>query len=294
MESGAKARELLRDLAANEFHQGDDGALTIKDVKLLASGTWTDSVWGTPLFYPEEILKEYAENWFDNPLWVRHGGGVPRAITDKIGEVVNPRYHDGAVHGDLFLHGKNSMSRDSIEMVTAGLANAVSVEHGGREIWDEDTKSYIAEEIIFYAVALVNRGACDTCTFNNESRSTAEADDMDIKELETKLAEAAGTIKELSDASADKDKKLSELEGKLETQEQEGEEDSKIAELEAKLEAKILDLETKKLAELEARIEKIEKTPLPGATLAEGASELGEITIEPLKRDSEGITRRMF
>lgn len=289
MESGAKVRELLRDLAANEFHQGEDGALTVKDVKLLASGTWTDSAWGTPLFYPEEILKEYATNWFDTPLWVRHGGGVPRAITDKIGEIVNPRYHDGAVHGDLLLHGKNSTSRDSIEMITAGLANAVSVEHGGREAWDEDTRTYIAEEIIFYGVALVNRGACDVCTFNNESRSTAEADDMDIKELETKLAEAAGTIKELSDASADKDKKLSELEGKLETQEQEGE-DNKIVELEAK----ILDLETKKIAELEARIEKIEKTPMPGSTLAEEANELGEITINPLKRDSEGITRRIF
>jgi uncharacterized coiled-coil protein SlyX len=287
MESGSKVRELIHDLSASKFHQAADGSLTIKDVRLLASGTWTDSSWGTPLFYPEAVLKEYAENWFDNPFWCRHGGGVPRSITDKVGEVVKPRYHDKAVHGDIVLHGKTQTSRDLIEMVIAGLANAVSVEHGGRERWDPDEGIDISEEIIFYGAAAVNKGACDICTINNESRSTAEAD-MNVKELEVKLSEADSKIKELSEASAAKDTRLSELESKLEglPEDKSEELEAKIAELEVKL---------AEVPELEARLKKIEDTPLPGVTLSgEGESELGDVTLDPIQTDSEGMTRRIF
>lgn len=293
MESGTKVRELVHDLSASKFHQAADGSLTINDVCLLASGTWTDSAWGTPLFYPEAVLKEYADNWFDNPFWCRHGGGVPRSITDKIGEVVNRRYHDKAVHGDIILHGKTQTSRDAIEMITAGLANAVSVEHGGRESYDEDSRTYISEEIIFYGAASVNRGACDICTINNESRSTAEADDMNLKELEAKLSEADRQIKELSEASAAKDTRLTELEKASNDWQDENDDESDNAELEAK----VAELESKleKMTELEARLEKIEKTPLPGATLTgDDEKELGEINLDPIHTDSEGMTRRMF
>jgi len=292
MESGGKARELICDLSAGKFKVASDGSLTVKDVKLLASGTWTDSSWGTPLFYPEEVLKEYAGNWFDSPLWCRHGGGVPRSITDKIGEVVEPRYHDAAVHGDLVLHGKTQVSRDAVEMIIAGLADAVSVEHGGREMWDPDRESFISEEIIFYGVALVNRGACDVCTINN-SRSTAVADDMkEIQELVEKLSVAEGLIKDLSDASVAKEERLSELEGRLADVGGLDAELAKIAELEARL--GVIDAELAKIVEFEARLGVIEKTPVPGVTLAGGVSELGEISLDPIRRDSEGITRRMF
>lgn len=286
---GSKIRELIHDLSAAKLSTDTDGSLTIPGVILLAAGTWTDSNFGTPLTYSEGVLNEYAENWADNPLWCRHGGGSPRSITDKIGEIVNQRYNAGKVIGDLILHGKTQTSRDTIELITSELVNAISVEHGGRERWDPDTNAYQAEEIIFYGAAIVNKGACSVCTINNEaSRSSAEANDMEIKELETKLAEAEGKIKELSEASATKET-LSELEAKITDLAGTA---VKIKELEEKLAA----IEgSEKITELEGRIEKIEKTPLPGLTLASNhENELGKIDFDPIIYDNEGMTRRPF
>lgn len=294
---GSKIRALVHDLSAAKLSMADDGSLTIPAVTLLAQGTWTDSNFGTPLMYSEQVLKEYAGNWIDNPLWSRHGGGTPRSITDKVGEIFNPRYNNAAVVGDLFLHGKTQTSRDTIELITNKLVNAISVEHGGRERWDPDTNAYIAEELSFYGAAIVNKGACETCTINNEaSHSSAEANDMELKELETKLAEAEGKLKELSEASATKEQ-LTELESKI--VELVGitgkiaEVDSKITELEAKLtEAG----ESKKITELEGRLEKVEKTPFPPATL-DGridTDDLGTVDLSAVVHDTEGITRRIF
>ena len=279
-------RELVHDLSA-KAKKAEDGSLTIKNVILLASGTWTDSNYGTPLFYPESILKEYATNWYDNPLWSRHGGGSPRSITDKIGEITNQRYNAGKVIGDIILHGKTQTSRDTIELIASGLVNAISVEHGGRERWDPDQAKYLAEELIFYGAAIVNKGACSVCTINNEARSSAEANGMEeLKELETKLAEAEGKIKELSEASATKDTELKELGTKL----------AELGEKFSELESKIQELDkSEKLAELEGRLTTIEKTPLPGQTLAgNDEHDLGDAKLDPIVHDNEGITRRMF
>jgi hypothetical protein len=290
MGSQNQIRELIHDLSAAKLTKAKDGSLTIPGVTLLAAGTWTDSNFGTPLTYPEETLKEYAANWFDNPLWSRHGGGSPRSITDKIGEITNPRYNAAAVIGDLILHGKTQTSRDTIELITSGLVNAVSVEHSGRERWDEDTRTYQAEELIFYGAAIVNKGACSVCTINNEaSRSSAEANDtMELKELETKLADAEGKIKELSDASATKEQ-LSELEAKITELESATE---KIKELETKLE----EIEkSDKITELEGRVTKIEKTPFPPATHGSPIdNDLGTVDLSGIINDTEGITRRIF
>lgn len=82
----AEVRELRIELFSGKY-QEQDGGLLIRDVKLLASGTWTDLHIGTPLFYPGKVLEKYAKNWIDNSLWSRHSGGMSRSITDKIGEV---------------------------------------------------------------------------------------------------------------------------------------------------------------------------------------------------------------
>lgn len=160
-------RELRAKISFGKYQEVDSGLL-IKDVKLLASGTWTDSHMGTPLFYPETILQKYAGNWIDNSLWSRHGGGTPRSITDKIGEIRNPRYNSGAVIGDLWLHEKTQTSRDTAELIKAGLVDYVSVEHGGKERWNQKEQRYDAEEIVFGGVAVVNKGACKVCTIHNE------------------------------------------------------------------------------------------------------------------------------
>ena len=117
---------------------------------------------------------------------------------------------------------------------------------------------------------------------------------MELKELETKLAEAESKIKELTEASATT-AQITELEDKIK---EIGQAD-KITELEAMIkehEDKITELTTpEKITELEGRIKKIEDTPLPGMTLAGGdGKELGEIKLDPIITDAEGMTRRMF
>lgn len=188
-------RELVSQLFSGKY-QEQDGGLLIRDVKLLASGTWTDSHIGTPLFYPQKILEKYAKNWIDNSLWSRHSGGMSRSITDKIGEVRNPRYNDGAVIGDLWLHEKTQASRDTAELIKAGLVNYVSVEHGGKERWNAAEKRYDAEEIVFGGVAVVNRGACKVCTIHNEKKEgavdkgTAAEKEAELRALQAQVSEA--------------------------------------------------------------------------------------------------------
>ena len=286
-------RELQRELGNNRVSQQKDGSLIISGVTLLASGTWTDSAYGTPCYYSPMVLEKYAGNWVDPSLWARHSGGVPRAITEKVGEIQNPRYENEAVVGDIVMHGLNQMSRDAIEMVVAELANYVSVECYGLEHWDADNDRYVAEDLTFYGIAVVNMGACETCKLN-ESQSSAEANGKMTKELEEKLTEAEGKISELSAASEAKDVKLVELETKL------GEIDNQLVEL-AKMSESIREFEEKMeelkqdepLAELEARVDKIEKTPNDPVTSG-GFDTIDMSEIDPFVQDSEGFTRRMF
>lgn len=195
-------RELRREFKPDKIQEVDGGVL-VKDVKLLASGTWTDSGVGTPLFYPEATLEKYAGNWVDTSLWSRHAGRVPRSITEKIGEVKNPRYQDGAVKGDLFLHGKTQASRDTIELIKAGLVNWVSVEHGGDEGFNQATNRLEAKSLIFGGVAVVNRGACTVCTINNSQNEQKEPvpapvqEPVQLEQLDIEL------IKELQCAESD-------------------------------------------------------------------------------------------
>lgn len=171
-------RELRAKISFGKY-QEIDGGLLVKDVKLLASGVWIDSHMGTPLFYPEKVLEKFAGNWTDNSLWSRHSGGLPRSITDKIGDVRNQKYNERAVMGDLWLHEKTQTSRDTAELIKAGLVDYVSVEHGGKERWNATEKRYDAEEIVFGGVAVVNRGACTVCTIHNE----VEALDIEMRKL---------------------------------------------------------------------------------------------------------------
>lgn len=169
-------RELGLELSRSNLEDLPDGGLLIHDVKLLAEGTWTDSAVGTPLFYPARSLEANAANWRDRSAWSRHLGRTPRDITEKIGVVDDPRYADRAVVGDIRLHGLTQKSRDTIALVKAGEVNYVSVEHGGPEKWNAETRQYEAAEIIFYGVAIVNRGACQKCTIrgNEEDPSKRE------------------------------------------------------------------------------------------------------------------------
>lgn len=165
-----KPRYYNTSLESNKFERTDKGLL-VRDVILLAEGSWTDSNVRTPCYYSPEVLEKYASNWLDNGLWSRHPGGSPRSVADKIGQVVNfyysPEYK--AIMGDLLFHCKSQLSRDIAEMVQNGLVNAVSVEIGGEEYYNRKSKTNEAVSIDGYGVAVVDRGACDVCLIRHKS-----------------------------------------------------------------------------------------------------------------------------
>lgn len=152
-----------------------EGGLLIKGVKLLAEGEWTDSAVQTPLFYPAKTLAKDAHNWLDTSVWSRHTGGVPRSITDKVGEIRNPHFEDNAVVGDVYLHGLTAASRDTIELVKSKMANYVSVEHGGDERYNPESKRMEAQNLFFTGLAIVNRGACARCRINSAIETQSQS-----------------------------------------------------------------------------------------------------------------------
>ena len=178
----------------------EDGGLLVRDVPMLAAGTWTDSAVQTALNYPERTLSKYATNWSDVSGWARHAGGVPRDATDKVAELRNPRFQDGAVVGDIFIHGYTQKSRDMIELVKRRLIGMVSVEHTGDERYNASTRQLEAETLNFSGFAFVNKGACKLCRINEvaplvsadepiEAPQVVQEDIMELKELETQVAE---------------------------------------------------------------------------------------------------------
>jgi hypothetical protein len=184
-----------------DFEDLPDGGLMIRSVRMLDTGTWTDSAVQTALYYSPEVLRADSQNWIDNPLWSRHSGGYPRSIIDRIGSVENPTFLDNAIISDLRISGSTQSSRDTIALIKeARSLNKdiwVSVEHGGEERWNESEKRWEASKIVFLGAAIVNRGACKTCVL---PRANEEGiDEMTVAELETKVAELEEKIKELTE-----------------------------------------------------------------------------------------------
>lgn len=181
---GRLYRQLRLNFSSGKF-QEVDGGLLVKNVKLLANGTWTDDNLRTPIYYPLETLRNYAGNWFDNSIWSRHygRGDIPREITDKIGEIQNPHFDTDAIVGDIFLHGKTQKSKDTIELVKAYQANFVSVEHGGKEFYNSVERRYEAGDLIFGGATIVPRGACKVCTIQNNQSITG-----DVRQLADKYS----------------------------------------------------------------------------------------------------------
>lgn len=191
-----------------------DGSLLIKDVPMLAEGNWTDSAVRTPLFYPAKILEQFSGNWIDTTGWSRHLGGTPRDSTDKVAEATNPHYgqfagKDGQMHNailsDVRIHPFTQKSRDMQELIRHNLIQFVSVEHGGEEKMNPDTRQMEASSLVFAGFAFVNKGACKLCRVNEEPVTLPPAkpadDTMDTKELEAKLE---AVTKELEAVKAQK------------------------------------------------------------------------------------------
>lgn len=267
-------RELRFELPPSANYQERDGGLLIRNVRLLAVGLWTDSMVRTPVFYPADVLRENAGNWTDNSYWSRHTGGFPRRITEKIGIIQNQRFENDAIVGDVFLHGRTQESQDSIAYVKwareQGVPVYTSVEHGGDETWNEAERRYELTSLYFTGAAIVNRGACTTCTLPRENEGESDmADDQKIKELEAALKTATDKIAALETKATAAETKVKELESKITPPAQAPGEDPKVKELEGKL-ADQAKASEEKIKELEAAIKKLEETPNPQSRTAGG------------------------
>ena len=203
-----RTRMLATAFKKSQMITQDDGSLLVKDVPMLAAGTWTDSSVRTALNYPDRTLQKYAANWSDNTGWDRHAGNAPRGATDKVAELLNPRYQDGAVVGDIHIHGYTQKSRDTIELVKRRLIKMVSVEHTGDERYNASTRQLEAESLNFSGFAFVNKGACELCRINEaaplvsadepiEAPQVVQEDTMELKELETQVAELKRELESL-------------------------------------------------------------------------------------------------
>jgi hypothetical protein len=221
-DSAQHIRALAMPFSKGSMITEPDGSLLIKDVPMLAEGVWTDSAVGTPLNYIPRTLEADATNWLDNSGWNRHVGKVPRASTDKVGEAVNPHFgrftgEDGREHAavlsDVRVWPWTQNQRDMQEMIRHNLISFVSVEHGGQERYNTDTRQMEAASLTFTGFAFVNKGACKLCRLNEEPQpstepkeetpaSEPEQDTMaDTKELEAKVEQLT---KELEATKAQK------------------------------------------------------------------------------------------
>ena len=199
-------------------------------------------------------LERYAANWTDDTVWNRHAGGQHRAVTDKIGRVENVTYKDGAVVGDVNLHGLTQNSRDAAALVEAGEINFVSVETVGKDKWNPGTREYEATDITFTGLALVNRGACKVCTLRESSEPLEPVVE---EEPEEQIKEENMTPEEVAALKADITKELSATY------------DGKIKELSEELTA----VKSEKIG-LEARIKELETAPSAPVTTPDPVREL--------------------
>jgi hypothetical protein len=197
----------------------ESGDLLIRDVPLLAEGEWTDSAQKTPLFYPAKTLEAYAGNWIRKTGYNRHMAGVPRNESNRVSEAINPHFghftdEEGNTHAavlsDLLVYGSTPSGRAMQELIKRKNIKFVSVEHGGDEVENPQTRRMEASTLVFGGYAFVNKGACKVCRINEAADETTpavkpEEQDMEPKELEAAVAAAvAPVMKELEAIKAQK------------------------------------------------------------------------------------------
>lgn len=289
-----KPRYFNTSLETDKFEKTDKGLL-VRDVILLAEGSWTDSNVRTPCYYSAAVLERYAKNWLDNGLWSRHPGGSPRSVADKIGKIVNTYYSPEykAIMGDLQFHLKSQLSRDIAEMVQNGLVNAVSVEIGGEEYYNRKSKVNEAVSIDGYGVAVVDRGACDVCLIRHKSADDSQihadkllspdegqenqppeegVDSMD-EELKKAFDDLANRVAALEEKMAPSEDEEAALED-----EPEGEEKKEDKELSAKL-----DLLVRELSDAKDKIKLLENSSRPTTQVVESAPKFKRTLIGELE-----------
>jgi hypothetical protein len=280
--------EEIRELRWNELNTNvtedfDDGSFLIRDVRLLATGVFTDSAVRLPTLYTADVLEQYADNWLRTDVFNRHMGGAPRDISNTIGSVENIRFNGSdAIIGDIRLHALTQTSKDAIAMVKAKQITGVSVEHGGEQVYDSSTKNYKMNSLVFRGLAIVSTPACHSCVIsleNGEDTVTEETQELatvpTIEEFEA-LLDRVAKLEEMMNSEEPETEEVEETEQELE----EATESEEVHELEAEYTSKIDALEAT-IRELNEKIVELENTPAPVIkTVATEVKELAEPAFE--------------
>lgn len=260
----------------NKIEHLEDGSVIVKGVPLLAEGIWTDSAVKTPLYYPERTLKKFADNWILRSIWSRHSGGSPRSVTDKVGEVENIRFDEDtkSVMGDLKYHCLTQASKDCAALVEGGFINAVSVEHGGTESFNREAGRYESEELSFYGLAMVDKGACEKCVIHANESYTESVDNTPSGSGEASEGGKKSMDEEIVKKFAEIEARLAALEKEPETEEPEnaeGGEPKEMAELKEAVK-KMASYETT-VKELGEKIKALELTPVKRSVIENAETE---------------------
>lgn len=263
--------------------------VVIEGACLLSPGIWVDSAIGTPLKYTEKALSEFANHWHSNRLWSVHTGGMPRPITNWIGDITNPRFENGALRGDLFFHMLTDESKDTVALVKAGIEGKIqpvsfSIEHEGREVYNANEGCYEAQSFLFHGGAIVDEGASGGTKIMGESvpaiRYLSEYKKTDImKELEIKPEDNKMIEEELIKRLSSIEERITALESAAKPDEQI--DNVKPEEVEKMLSAKVAPL-TELVEKIGKQVTELSKQPAPERTLA--APEHVETDIKVLSR----------
>lgn len=165
-------------------------------------------------------------------------------------------------------------------MMVSGEADAVSIEHGGEEVYNSSLDRWETKSLIYYGLAAVDMGACETCKVRHQSKADAidisqdslqnssqgERTVVETVSVENKKKECEEMDEEFKKALSDFDARLKAIEINIS--------DAKaLSEKEMSEKATLV----KQLASCEERIKKIESEPKQKAL---ASSEVVEMRIK--------------
>ena len=127
-----------------------------KSVVILTPGKYADSLTKDYVLYTPEVLRKYATNWSSNYVNIDHS----QSVIHRVGYIVNPRWEEGAVKGDLYIFPYTTVARDTIALIDNGMVNHLSSEIITTDHYDYLKKCIVVDDIEFFGCAIVTNPAC--------------------------------------------------------------------------------------------------------------------------------------
>lgn len=121
-----------------------------KNVILLTSGDWSDSITNAPVRYSNTILKKYAKNWIQNFLNLDHSFETLK----RIGWIENTYYKESKLLGDIRISTSTPNGKAAVAHIDAGLVNGLSVEVMSEDKWDSNERVRLADKLDFVGAAV--------------------------------------------------------------------------------------------------------------------------------------------